>query len=161
MSLVNLTTILLEAQVFEGDLAKIRESTKASYTASALDNEVYQIDGTDGDILTIGQTVNAETRTPPIIYQVINPLGRLRDGMFVEMTIDTSGDQKVLAVPKTSVITEQGETFVFVFNGGETFEKRKIALGTEGLDFYEIKSGLKKDERVVTGGIYQLRSAKI
>jgi membrane fusion protein, heavy metal efflux system len=161
MSLVNLTTVLLEAQVFEGDLAKIRESTKASYTAAALDNEVYQIDGTDGDILSIGQTVNAETRTVPIIYQVKNPLGRLRDGMFVEITVDTGNNQDVLSVPKNAVITEQGEIFVFVFNGGETFEKRKIAVGTEGLDFYEVKSGLKKDERVVTEGIYQLRSAKI
>ena len=81
--------------------------------------------------------------------------------MFVEITVDTGNNQDVLAVPKNAVVTEQGETFVFVFNGGETFEKRKIAVGTEGLDFYEIKSGLKKDERVVTDGIYQLRSAKI
>ena len=161
MSLVNLTTVLLEAQVFEGDLAKIRDSNKASYTAATLDNEVYQINGTDGEILSVGQTVNAETRTVAVIYQVKNPLGRLRDGMFVEITVDTGNNQDVLAVPKNAVVTEQGETFVFVFNGGETFEKRKIAVGTEGLDFYEIKSGLKKDERVVTDGIYQLRSAKI
>lgn len=160
LSLANLSTVLLEAQVFEKDLPAVRESTRASFTASALSGEVYTIGTTDGDgkLVSIGQTVNEQTRTVSVIYEVKNPSQRLRDGMFVEMTIDTSGNQKVLAVPKTAVVTEQGQSFVFVFDGGEAFEKRPVALGTEGADFYEIKSGLKEGERVVTEGIYQMRS---
>ena len=162
LSLANLSTVLLEAQVFERDLATVRESTRASFTASALSGEVYTIGTADGDgrLVSVGQTVNEQTRTVPVIYEVKNPLNRLKDGMFVEMTIDTSGDQKVTAVPKKSVVTEQGQSFVFVFDGGESFEKRAVALGIEGADFYEIKSGLKEGERVVTEGIYQLRSTQ-
>lgn len=162
LSLANLSTVLLEAQVFEKDLPVVRESTRASFTASALSNEVYNIGTADGDgrLVSIGQTVNEQTRTVPVIYEVKNPLNRLRDGMFVEITIDTSGNQTVLAVPKKAVVTEQGQSFVFVFDGGETFEKRPVALGVEGADFYEIKSGLKEGERVVTEGIYQLRSTQ-
>lgn len=162
LSLANLSTVLLEAQVFEKDLPLVRESTRASFTASALSGEVYTIGTADGDgrIISIGQTVNEQTRTVAVIYEVKNPAQRLRDGMFVEMTIDTSGNQTVLAVPKKAVVTEQGQSFVFIFDGGETFEKRPVALGTEGADFYEIKSGLKEGERVVTEGIYQLRSTQ-
>ncbi len=162
MSIANLSTVLLEAQVFERDLPVVRESTRASFTASALNGEVYIIGTADGDgrLLSIGQTVNQQTRTVSVIYEIINPLQRLRDGMFVEMTIDTSGDRQVLAVSKQSVVTEQGQTFVFVFDGGESFEKRAVALGAEGADYYEIKSGLKEGERVVTEGIYQLRSTQ-
>ena len=94
----------------------------------------------------------------PVIYEMKNPAGRLKDGMFVEITIDTSGDRQVLAVPKQAVVNEQGQTFVFVFDGGETFEKRPVALGSEGADYYEIIAGLKEGERVVVEGIYQLRS---
>ena len=89
-----------------------------------------------------------------------NPGGRLRDGMFVDVTIDTSGDSEVLSVPKTAVVNEQGQTFVFVFTGGETFEKRAVATGAEGADYWEIKTGLKEGERVVTDGIYQMRSTQ-
>lgn len=162
LTLANLSTVLLEAQVFEKDLPVVRESTRASFTASALSNEVYNIGTADGDgrLVSIGQTVNEQTRTVPVIYEVKNPLNRLRDGMFVEITVDTSGNQTVLAVPKKAVVTEQGQSFVFVFDGGETFEKRPVALGVEGADFYEIKSGLKEGERVVTEGIYQLRSTQ-
>lgn len=162
LSIVNLSTVLLEANVFERDLPIVRESTRASFTSPALNGEVYTIGTADGDgrLISVGQTVNPETRTFPVIYEVINPLQRLRDGMFVEITVDTSGDREVLAVPKQSVVTEQGQTFVFVFDGGESFEKRAVALGAEGADYYEIKSGLKEGERVVTDGVYQLRSTQ-
>jgi membrane fusion protein, heavy metal efflux system len=162
MSIVNLSTVLIEAQVFERDLPAVRDSTRASFTNAALSGEVYTIGTTDGDgrLISIGQIVNEQTRTVPVIYEMNNPLGRLRDGMFVEITIDTSGGRSVLAVPKQAVVTEQGQTFVFVFDGGESFEKRAVALGPEGADYYEIKSGLKEGERVVTEGIYQLRSTQ-
>ena len=162
LSIVNLSTVLLEANVFERDLPIVRESTRASFTSPALNGEVYTIGTPDGDgrLVSVGQTVNLETRTFPVIYEVINPLQRLRDGMFVEITVDTSGDREVLAVPKQSVVSEQGQTFVFVAGGGESFEKRPVALGAEGADYYEIKSGLKEGERVVTDGIYQLRSTQ-
>lgn len=162
LSIVNLSTVLIEANVFERDLPVVRESTRASFTSAALSGEVYTIGTSDGDgrIVSIGQTVNEQTRTVLVIYEVINPLGRLRDGMFVEIMVDTSGEREVLAVPKRAVVTEQGQTFVFVFTGGETFEKRAIALGAEGADYYEVKTGLKEGERVVTEGIYQLRSTQ-
>ncbi|MDQ3179676.1 MAG: efflux RND transporter periplasmic adaptor subunit [Acidobacteriota bacterium] len=162
MSIVNLSTVLIEAQIFERDLPTVRDSTRASFTSAALSGEVYTIGTADGDgrLVSIGQTVNEQTRAVPVIYEIKNPLGRLRDGMFIEVTVDTSGDRQVLAVPKTAVVTEQGQTFVFVFDGGESFEKRAVALGAEGADYFEVASGLKEGERVVTEGIYQLRSTQ-
>ena len=162
LSIVNLTTVLIEAQVFERDLPAVRDSTKASFTNAALSGEVYTIGTADGDgrLVSVGQTVDPQTRTIAVIYEMKNPAGRLRDGMFIEITIDTSGDREALAVPKQAVVTEQGQTFVFVFDGGETFEKRAVTLGAEGADFYEVNSGLKAGERVVTDGIYQLRSTQ-
>lgn len=160
LSIVNLATVLIEAQVFERDLPTVRESTRASFTTAALAGEVYSIGTSDGDgrLLSIGQTVNEQTRTIPVVYEMKNPRGRLKEGMFVDVTIDTSGDRKVLAVRKQSVVNEQGQTFVFILTGGEAFEKRAIVVGAEGSDFYEVKSGLKEGERVVVEGIYQLRN---
>jgi cobalt-zinc-cadmium efflux system membrane fusion protein len=162
LSIVNLSTVLIEAQVFERDLPAVRESTRASFTNAALAGEVYTVGTPDGDgrLVSIGQTVNEQTRTVSVIYDMKNPLGRLKDGMFVEVTIDTTGEREVLAVSKKAVVSEQGQTFVFVFDGGENFEKRSVALGAEGADYYEITSGLKAGERVVTEGIYQLRSTQ-
>lgn len=161
LNVVNLTTVFLQAQVFERDLPAVRESRRATYTAAGIPGEVYAIgEGGDGRLVTIGQAVDPQTRTVPVIFEVPNPLNRLREGMFVEITMDTTGKQTVLGVPKQAVITEQGRTFVFAFKGGETYEKRVVVLGVEGQDFYEVKSGLQAGERVVTNGIYQLRSTQ-
>ena len=161
MSVIDLTTVFLEAKVFEGNLSAVRESGRATYAAPALNGEVYRIgDGGDGRLVSIGQSVDPQTRTVPVIYEVPNPLNRLREGMFVEITLDTSGKAKVLTVPKQSIITEQGRTFAFVFRGGETYERRAVVLGAEGQDYYEVRSGLQTGERVVTEGIYQLRSTQ-
>lgn len=160
LSIVNLTTVLIEAQVFENDLPTVRAATRASFTNEALGGEAYTVGTKDGDgrLLSIGQTVNQQTRTFPVIYEMKNPLGQLKDGMFVDITIDTSGDRQVLAVPKAAVVNDQGQTYVFVFQGGEAFEKRMVALGSEGTDYFEVKTGLKDGERVVVEGIYQLRA---
>lgn len=161
MSVIDLTTVFLEAQVFEANLSAVRESGRATYTAPALDGEVYCIgEGGDGRLASIGQSVDPQTRTVPVLYEVRNPLNRLREGMFVEITVDTSGKAKVLTVPKGSIINEQGRTFAFVFRGGETYERRAVVLGAEGQDYYEVRSGLQAGERVVTEGIYQLRSTQ-
>jgi len=161
LEVVNLTTVFLEAQVFEKDLSTVRDSRRAAYTAAGMPGEVYQIgEGGDGRLVTIGQTVDPQTRTVPVVFEVTNPLNHLRDGMFVEITIDTTGENKVLSVPKQAVITEQGRTYVYVFEGGEVFEKRVVVVGSEGADYYEIKSGVKEGERVVVEGIYQLRSTQ-
>jgi len=161
LNIVNLSTVFLEAQVFERDLPTVRESRRASYTAAAMPDEVYRIgEGGDGQLVTIGQAIEPRTRTAGVIYEVPNPLNRLRDGMFVEITIDTTGNKSVLSVPKEAVITEQGRTFIFVFRGGETYEKRVVVLGSAGQDYNEVRSGVQAGERVVTEGIYQLRSTQ-
>ncbi len=116
--------------------------------------------GGDGRLISIGQSINPQTRTVPVIFEVPNPSNRLREGVFVEITLDTSGAAQVLTVPKNSIINEQGQTFAFVFDGGERFERRPVALGGEGQDYYEVRSGLVSGERVVTEGIYQLRSTQ-
>lgn len=162
ISVINLSTVLIEAQVFERDLPAVRESSRASFASLALGDEIYTAGTREGEgrLVSIGQTVNEQSRTVPVIYELKNPLNRLKDGMFVQITIDTSGGRQALSVPKRAVVTEQGQTFVFVFDGGERFEKRAVALGAEGAEYYEVRSGLEEGERVVTEGIYQLRATQ-
>jgi len=53
-------------------------------------------------------TVDPQTRAVPVVFEVTNPLNRLRDGMFVEITIDTTGNNTVLSVPKQADIPNKG-----------------------------------------------------
>lgn len=158
-TIMNLDRVYIEAQVFEKDLATVTSAKRASFKVTAFPNEVFQIgENTPNRLITVGASVDPEKRTVPVVYEVTNPSGRLRDGMFAEITIDTTGGGEVVSVPRTAVVDEQGKKIVYVYDGGERFEKRVVRVGSEGQTSIEIQSGLKPGERVVVEGIYQLRS---
>lgn len=159
LTIANLDRVWVEAQVFEKDLATITSAKRAAFSTSAFPDLTIDIgEGTNNRLLTVGATVDAERRTLPVTYEVTNPDGKLRDGMTAEITIDTSGGREVISVPKAAVVVDQGQKFVYVYNGGERFSKRAVKLGSEGQTSVEIVSGLESQERVVVTGLYQIRS---
>lgn len=159
--LTDLSRVWLQAAIFEKDLSAVRGAQRATFTIAGYPDEVFQIGGASSNrLVSVGTTVDPATRTVPVFYEVTNPGGRFREGMFAEITIDTTGQRAVLAVPRQAVITEQGRSFVFVFVGGERFEKRVVTLGPEGQASYEVTSGLQAGDRVVVEGVYQLRSTQ-
>lgn len=159
-TILNLDRVWIEAQVFEKDMATISSAKKAFFKVAALPDKVFQIgEGTSNKLLTIGAIVDLEKRTLPIIYEVDNTEGKLRDGMSAEITIDTSQESNVVSIPKSALIDEQGQKWVYVYSGGENFLKRIVTVGREGETNLEILSGLEIGERVVIEGLYQIRSS--
>ena len=73
------------------------------------------------------------------------------DGFYAEgrVIVDTP---EVLAVPRSAVLSPNGEPFVYVDTGGGRYEQRKIKLGRLGDDYAEVLGGLKQYESIVTSG---------
>jgi multidrug efflux pump subunit AcrA (membrane-fusion protein) len=79
--------------------------------------------------------------------------------MSAQITIDTSQESNVISIPKSALVDEQGQKWVYVYSGGENFLKRIVTVGREGETNLEILSGLEIGERVVVEGLYQIRSS--
>ncbi|MBN8726048.1 MAG: efflux RND transporter periplasmic adaptor subunit [Acidobacteria bacterium] len=159
-TILNLDRVWIEAQVFEKDMATISSAKKAFFKVAALPDKVFQMsEGTSNKLLTIGAIVDLEKRTLPIIYEVDNSEGKLRDGMSAELIIDTSQESNVVSIPKSALVDEQGQKWVYIYSGGENFLKRIVTVGREGETNLEITSGLEIGERVVVEGLYQIRSS--
>ena len=80
------------------------------------------------------------------------PLGSdIRSGYSANAEIELSSAKGVLAVPESTIEFSGEDTYVYVVKGeGEdkTYERRKVATGlSDGINI-EIKSGLKKGEKV-------------
>ena len=80
------------------------------------------------------------------------PLGSdIRSGYSANAEIELSSAKGVLAVPESAIEFSGEDTYVYVVKGeGEdkTYERRKVATGlSDGINI-EIKSGLKKGEKV-------------
>ena len=77
--------------------------------------------------------------------------GSLRPGMIGEGRIKVKLPS-ILAAPRSAVIYPGHLAWVYVDHGGGYYERRRVKLGREGDDWWEILGGLKEGEHVVTTG---------
>ncbi len=154
---VNLDTLWIEANVSEYDLARVQKAPGASYRLAAYPDHIMPILPGGGRLIDIGAVVDSETRTVPIRYEVPNPDGTLRVGMFADLLVETNRRQTALAVPKDAVVDEGSEVVVYLQRGGETFERRRVEVGIRDANQVEIRNGLAAGDRVATKGAYTVR----
>ena len=153
-AIVEPSTLWVEADVFERDLARI----EATGTADV------RLDGRPsafrGELLRLGQLVDPSTRTVKAIFAVDNASGAFRPGMFATVAISTGTPRQALVVPDAAVIEDGGRRFAYVHVTPEEFVRREVVLGERDGDDWAVSAGLERGERVVTQGTYQLRTAR-
>jgi membrane fusion protein, heavy metal efflux system len=154
---VNLDTLWIEANVSEYDLGRVQKAPGASYRLAAYPDRIVPIQAGGGRLIDIGALVDTDTRTVPIRYEIPNPDGTLRVGMFADLLVETNRRQTALAVPKDAVVDEGSEVVVYLQRGGETFERRRVEVGIRDANQVEILGGLAVGDRVATKGAYTIR----
>ncbi len=145
--IADLSTVWVIANVFEQDLAAIRNGAKTSISIAAYPGEIFT-----GTVAFIYPDVDKDTRTAKVRIEVPNPGGRLKIDMYatIELTAPVS-DGAVVSVPASAVLNSGTRQAVLVAHGAAQFEPREVTLGAQADGYYEIRSGLHADEMVVTG----------
>jgi rubrerythrin len=79
--------------------------------------------------------------------------------MFATIQLAAQLETSALLAPDMAILRSGEKTTVFVALDGGRFESRAVTLGPEaGDDTYQILSGLKEGERIVTSGQFMLDS---
>tara|TARA_R110000868_G_scaffold1211_2_gene9372 strand:+ start:98317 stop:99993 length:1677 start_codon:yes stop_codon:yes gene_type:complete len=125
------------------------------------EEELYDLSELNGRLISIGKTVDQQTRTISMIYELNNPTQSLQTGLFANVYVDTEQKKNVHAIPESSLIEEEGSFYVFVHVAGESFEKRRVTTGIRDRSMIEIVSGLNEGEHVVTINPYQVKLASL
>ncbi|MBC7961709.1 MAG: efflux RND transporter periplasmic adaptor subunit, partial [Steroidobacteraceae bacterium] len=128
-------------------------------------NATFTVAGLTGQfkpsrLVSVGDMLDPQTRTLPVLFEVPNQSGRLKVGLFANVAIRTGSVAGALAVPKEALTEDEGRWFVFIQSSGEAFDRREVKIGVEDGGFVQITSGLKGDERVVTRGAYYVKQAE-
>lgn len=114
-----------------------------------------------GRIKLISPVIDATSGTIKLTIEVQEyPVGT-RPGDFAEVQIVTEKRDDTLLVPRAAVITEKGETFVYVpveSEAGATAERRLVQVGFTDDLHTEILSGLTSGESVVSKGQRSLKN---
>jgi cobalt-zinc-cadmium efflux system membrane fusion protein len=152
--IVDLSEVLVEAEVFENAVSLVSHATTAKILV-----EAYPSDNFTGRLVSIGTTIDPQTRTLKVLFSVPNPERKLVAQMFADVFIETGESYEGLTVPKTALMNQDGQSVVYVKTSGERFVARPVVALERFMDRVMLSpdSSFKEGERVVTQGMYQIR----
>ena len=152
--LADLGLVWAQAQIYEQDLAFIKLGQEATVTLSYLPDREFR-----GRVTYIYPNVDEKTRTARVRMEFHNPGYFLKPGMFATVQVVSELEPSALLIPDMAILRSGEKTTVFVALAGGKFEPRTVMLGPQAEDdSYQVLSGLKEGERIVTSGQFMLDS---
>lgn len=150
-------------EIYEYELPFIKIGQKAKIIPSYTPTEVYTaaIDHIYTHFGTVRHEMEGnmeESRTAKIRFALPNPGHKLKLGMYVNVELSIDAVENAVTVPDSAVIDTGTRQVVFVESGEGRFEPRDIKVGAQGDGYYQIISGLKAGEKVVTSANFLIDS---
>jgi RND family efflux transporter MFP subunit len=105
----------------------------------------------DGTISSVSPDANSDG-TYEVKVNIPNPDGSLKSGMFAKVYFTKDKNDSAIVIPRDSVITKDGESYVFAVENG-TAKKYVVEIGIDNGDTVEITSGLSEGMTIVTEGM--------
>jgi cobalt-zinc-cadmium efflux system membrane fusion protein len=153
-ALVDPSSVWVIADVYQKDIGRTANTGPCEVAASSYPETKFI--GTVGDI---SDFLDPESRTAKLRCVVANRDGRLKLDMFANVTVPSKHPRTVLAVPSIAVQQIENEKVVFVQMDATHFEKREVELGSANSKWVEIRSGLRRGEKVAAEGAFYVKSA--
>lgn len=152
--LADLGIVWVQSQIYEQDMALLKLGQEAEVSLSYMPDRKFT-----GRITYIYPTVDEKTRTGQVRMEFHNPGLFLKPGMFVTVEVHADLEPSALLVPDSAVLRSGEKNTVFVATGSGHFEPRDVTLGPRAENnTYEVLSGLKEGDRIVTSGQFMLDS---
>ncbi len=151
-TIADLSTVWVQAQVFQNDLERIKVGAPATLTVNTYPGRTFT-----GRVDFIYPQVDMDTRTAKVRVVFSNSGLQLKPGMFVNVSLKVSmGSQ--LVIPATGVLQSGTREIAFVERSDGYIEPREVQLGSRvGADFIVLK-GLKAGEQIVTSANFLIDS---
>lgn len=151
VTIQGLGRVLVVADVPEASLSNIHVGQPAEIGFPAYPGDIRQ-----GRVDYIFPSLNAPSRTAQVRITLPNPGGRLKSGMFANVTLQGTGGMATV-VPSEAVI-DTGRRQVVVVRRGGSFVPQEIRIGRDYDQWTEIIAGLRPGEQVVSSGQFLIDS---
>jgi len=146
MTIANLDTVWVTANVPENDVAFVTKGEKADVTLQAYPGETLH-----GTVAFVSDLIEADSRRCKVRIAFENRSGRLKPNMFASATLKIPQPSAVF-VPNSALLMANDGTVVFVEVLPWTFVRRPVVPGYEEGDGTRISRGLEPGERIIVKG---------
>ena len=151
-SISDLSTVWIDAQVFQNDIGRLRTGEHAEVTVDGYPGKVF-----NGRIQQILPQVDMTTRTARVRLSILNPGGKLIPGMFVNVVLKGRMGRKLM-VPAAAVFHLGARQMVFLDRGNGNLEPHEVEVGAQSGDDVMVISGLQPHDRIVTSANFLIDS---
>ena len=151
LQIADLTTVWLEADVFETDLGAVRLGLTADVSFDAYPGQPIR-----GRVTYVYPTVDPVARTGRVRIELANAGDRVRPGLFGTVRISAPIGGRVLVIPRQAALVTGDRQVVFVVDSAGQYAPRMVVLGAETDSLIEVRSGLKAGEKVVAAAAFLL-----
>jgi membrane fusion protein (multidrug efflux system) len=110
-----------------------------------------------GEVYFIDPKVNQETRTALVKALVSNEDGRLRPGMFANLSLITKLRPEAVVIPETALLINLSQVKINVVDEDQTVHSRDVKTGIRFDGMVEIVEGLQGGDIVVIEGTQKVR----
>jgi RND family efflux transporter MFP subunit len=153
LTVADLSTIWVEAAVHERDFPQARNARHAEIAMPDATGKSF-----NGSLVTIGNVVDPQNRTIPMIFEVANPKSTLKLEMVVNVQIPlASAPAKALVIPQSALLSGNGSSSVYVEVQPGIYRPRTVEASRRMGDMVVVLSGLSIGEKVVAVGAQSLR----
>lgn len=136
----------------ENQISNIREGAACEIMFSAFPDKTFK-----GQVEDIADVVDNITRMVKLRVAVLDHNNLLKAGMFAQVSFDLKNVGDQMTVSKESLVTVNGQDYVFIAKGDGVFERRSIKTGQQIGERLVVLTGLEKSDHVVTKGTIQLK----
>jgi Cu(I)/Ag(I) efflux system membrane fusion protein len=151
-TIADLSHVWLVADIYEYELPFIKVGQTATVTLSYDPGTTLQ-----GRIAFLYPTLEAQTRTAKVRFELANPGERLKPGMYANVALTIPLGTR-LVVPSDAILDSGERQLIFIHLGGGQLAWRPVKLGVRAGDWVEVLEGLKENEHIVTSANFLLDS---
>jgi membrane fusion protein, heavy metal efflux system len=145
-TVANLSRVWVMAQVFGDDIASVSRGDTAEIETGIFKDMTGTVDN-------VSAVVNPDTRSVAVRIAAKNPGDLLKKQMYVRVWVRSAQQSTGLLAPSSAILRDdENLPFVYVLEPDGSFARLHVTLGYRDGDRYDITSGLKAGERIVSNG---------
>ncbi|MCK5456719.1 MAG: efflux RND transporter periplasmic adaptor subunit [Melioribacteraceae bacterium] len=153
LKIADLSNLWLKAEIYESEIASIQLGSETEVRFSYNPGTIYS-----GKISFIYPTVNPVTRTTQVRIDIANSNNELKPSMFGSVSINGKPFGELPTIPESAVIRSGKRNIVILSLGEGRFKPVEITKGLYSHGYYQVLSGLKINDMIVSSGQFMIDS---
>jgi Cu(I)/Ag(I) efflux system membrane fusion protein len=156
VTLTNLATVWVEAQLYPQDVAKLPLGKTVTVQVAGETRSMR------GKVVFLNPELSGNSQVTLARIQLANPGGRLLPGAQANVLLDAPTSavnaQTTLRVPVEALIRDGENSYLWTQTGERQYRRVRVSTGEGSASSVPVTSGLRAGEKVVVSGAYLLQS---